>query len=109
MKQRVGLARAFVRNPKLILMDEPFSELDSFTAEELRRELIDIWQETKPTIVLVTHLISEAIELSDRIAVMSSSPGIIKKVFLNTLPRPRNLRSKEFFEMEDEIKKLIIW
>ncbi len=103
MRQRVGIARAFASNPSLLFMDEPFSELDSFTAEELRQELLNIWKERGTTIVMVTHIVEEAIELADRIAVMQSSPGRIEKIFINRLPRPRNKRSADFFTMEDAI------
>ena len=107
MRQRVGLARALVANPKVIFMDEPFSELDSFTAEELRQDLLKIWQEQKITIIMVTHLIEEALQLADRIAVLTSRPGKIEKIVHNSLPRPRHKRSKEFYDMEDELFSLI--
>ncbi len=103
MKQRVGIARAFATQPKIILMDEPFSELDSFIAQELREVLLDIWLKEKPTIVMVTHIIPEALELADRIAVMTSRPGTIEKLFTNDLARPRAKRSPEFFKFEDEV------
>ncbi len=104
MRQRVGLARAFAIEPKVIFMDEPFSALDSFTANALRGEFLQIWQSQKPTIIMVTHNIEEAIELGDRIAVISSRPAKIDHVFANTLPRPRQRRSSEFFNLEDEIE-----
>ncbi len=107
MKQRVGIARALVTNPKIIFMDEPFSALDSFTAEILRKEVLDIWNMSKTTIIMVTHLVSEALELSDRIAVLTSRPGKIEAVLQNPLSRPRQLRSEGFFKMEDKIKELI--
>lgn len=106
-KQRVGIARALVTNPKIIFMDEPFSALDSFTAEGLRKEVLDIWQQSKTTIVMVTHLISEALELSDRIAVLTSRPGKIEEVLQNPLSHPRQMRSDGFYKMEDKIKSLI--
>ena len=106
-KQRVGLARAFATNPKLLFMDEPFSALDSFTAKELREELLRVWQERQPTVVMVTHNISEAIELGDRIAVMSTHPGKIEKIVPNPLSRPRPMRGKEVFDLEDELYKLV--
>lgn len=106
-KQRVGIARAQVTNPKIIFMDEPFSALDSFTAESLRKEVLDIWQQSKTTIVMVTHLISEALELSDRIAILTPRPGMVEQVLENPLSRPRQLRSEGFFKMEDKIKELI--
>lgn len=107
MKQRVGLARAFATNPKIIFMDEPFSELDSFTAEELRHELLKMWQERKITIVMVSHNIEEVLELSDRIAVLTPTPGRIEKIVENSLPRPRNKRSQEFYRLYDELYKII--
>lgn len=107
MKQRVGIARALVTDPKVIFMDEPFSALDSFTAEELRQEILSIWEKTKITIVMVTHLIPEALELADRIAVLSSRPGTVEEVVKNNLPRPRKKRSADFFAMEDKLLELV--
>ncbi|MBI3630969.1 MAG: ABC transporter ATP-binding protein [Candidatus Sungbacteria bacterium] len=107
MRQRVGIARALATDPKIIFMDEPFSELDSFTADELRREVLQIWADTRPTIIMVTHLIGEAIELADRIAVLSSRPGSIKEIVPNHLVRPRARRSPEFWKMEDKLDSLI--
>lgn len=104
MKQRVGIARALSVDPQLIFLDEPLSELDSFTAEELRKDLISIHRDNpETTFVMVTHLISEALELGDRIAVLSPRPSSVQKIFHNKMERPRNKRSKEFFEMEDLI------
>lgn len=107
MKQRVGIARALAINPNILLLDEPFSSLDEFTADTLRKLLHKIWKKRKMTIILITHLIAEAIELSDRIAVLSSSPGHIETIVTNKLKYPRNLRSKEFFELEDALRSLI--
>ncbi len=103
LKQRVGIARALVRNPKIIFMDEPFSALDSFTAKILREEMLRLWHEEKRTIVMVTHNTEESLQLADRIAVMSSRPGTIEIIVENDLPRPRQLRTKEFFELEDKL------
>lgn len=107
MRQRVGIARALATDPKIIFMDEPFSELDSFTAEELRKEFLEIWGETKPTIIMVSHLIEEALELADRIAVLTPRPGRIEKIIINNLSRPRKKRSEDFYHLEDEITRLI--
>jgi ABC-type nitrate/sulfonate/bicarbonate transport system ATPase subunit len=107
MRQRVGFARALATNPKILFLDEPFSELDSFTAEELRTELSRIWTERRMTVVMVTHLIDEALELADRIAVLTPRPGHIEKIVVNTLPRPRAKRSADFFRLYDELYKLI--
>jgi NitT/TauT family transport system ATP-binding protein len=107
MKQRVGIARSLATGPNVLLLDEPFSSLDEFTAQILRGLLLDIWQRRKITIVLVTHLVTEAIELAGRIAVMTKAPGTIEKIIENNLTRPRDLRSSEFFTMEDKLVSLI--
>lgn len=107
MRQRAGIGRAFVSEPKIIFMDEPFSELDSFTAKELRQEFLRIWKEKHQTVIMVTHLIEEAIELADRIAVLTSMPGKIEKIIVNNLPRPREKRTQTFWQMEDELDELI--
>jgi len=107
MRQRVGIARAFISEPKIIFMDEPFSELDSFTAKELRQEFLRIWKEKHQTVIMVTHLIDEAIELADRIAVLTTIPGKIEKIIVNDLPRPREKRTQPFWQMEDKLNELI--
>lgn len=107
MKQRVGIARALVTNPKIIFLDEPFSELDSFTAKELRQMLLDIWQREKMTVIMVTHLTEEAVQLADRIAVMTERPGTIEKIIKNHLARPRLPRSQEFYDLQDQLYKLV--
>src|SRR3989344_5760171 len=107
MKQRVGIARALATNPKVMFLDEPFSELDSFTAEELRKELLKIWQERKMTIIMVSHIVEEAVELADRIAVLTPRPSRIEKLIINNLPRPRQKRTEEFFGLEDELYRVI--
>lgn len=107
MRQRVGLARAFVMKPQVIFMDEPFSELDTFTAEELRQELLDLWAEEKPTIIMVTHLIPEAVELADRVGVFTPRPGKLEALIVNDLPRPRPRRTQEVFALEDKLTELI--
>jgi len=106
-RQRVGLARAFVSRPKIIFMDEAFSELDSFTARELRTEFLQIWKQTRETVVMVTHLIEEAVQLSDRVAVMTPQPGRIELLADNGLPRPRKERSAPFHKLADRLYKSI--
>lgn len=103
MKQRVGLARAFVTRPEVIFLDEPFSELDFFTAESLRNTLLDLWKETGCTIVMVSHYIDEAVHLSDRIEVFSDRPSKIIASIKDELPRPRDYRSGPFFAKVDEV------
>lgn len=107
MKQRVGIARALAISPTVLLLDEPFSSLDEFTAENLRKLLVKIWQRRKITVVMVTHLISEALELSNKIAVMTKAPGTIEKVLENPLKRPRDRHCEEFFALEDKLLDII--
>ncbi len=103
MKQRVGLARAFVTKPEIIFLDEPFSELDFYTAQTLREVLLSMWREHGTTVVMVSHYIEEAVAMADRIAVFSQRPGTIAKIFENPLPRPRDPRGASFFTEEDKI------
>lgn len=107
MRQRVGIARALAPAPKIIFMDEPFSELDSFTAEELRHELLRIWLQRKLTVIMVTHLIDEALELADRVAVLTPLPGRIEKIIEMDFPRPRDKRSSQFYSMYDALYKIV--
>lgn len=107
MKQRVGIARALAVNPKIIFFDEPFSALDTFTANKLRLEVLKIWQERKITVVMVTHSVEEALFMSDRIAILTQRPAVIEKVVENPFPRPRNVHSREFVEMVDKISKMV--
>lgn len=107
MKQRVGIARSLSIDPNVLLLDEPFSSVDEFTAESLRDLLLKLWQKRKITIIMVTHLIREALEMADQIVVMTPRPGTVEKILKNDLKRPRNLRSGEFFKMEDKLRELI--
>lgn len=103
MKQRVALARTLAADPEIMLMDEPFGSLDSQTRCTLQNLLIDIWQETQKTILFVTHDIKEAIVLADRIIVMETNPGKIKKIINNNLERPRNRVSPEFAQLYETV------
>jgi NitT/TauT family transport system ATP-binding protein len=110
MKQRVGFARALAVEPKMLLMDEPFSALDALTAITLREELLDMWQGPDMpvhTMVMVTHIIEEAVELADRVIVMAATPGRIVADLKVTLPRPRDKRSEGFNVLTDRIFSLI--
>jgi NitT/TauT family transport system ATP-binding protein len=89
MKQRVAIVRALAWNPSILLMDEPFSALDEITRAQLQDDLLDLWSRERKTVVFVTHNISEAIYLADRVVVMSSHPGRIKSVLAPGLARPR--------------------
>ena len=110
MKQRVGLARALAVEPEILLMDEPFSSLDVLTSINLRDELVGIWSDKDVpvnTVVMVTHMIEEAIELADRVIVLSRRPGTIAGDIPIDLPRPREKREKAFTEYVDKIFSLI--
>ena len=89
MQQRVSIARALALDPQILLMDEPFGALDELTRIELQQELLRIWEVRRKTIVFVTHSISEALTLSDRIVLLAPDPGRIKRIFAVDLPRPR--------------------
>jgi len=116
MKQRVAIARALAVEPKMLLMDEPFSSLDHRTRDLLHMELQQIWLQTKKTIVFVTHSVEEALRLSDRIVIMSSQPGRIRRIIRVSLPRPRDffdpaiirLRTAILEDLEDELNKLAL-
>jgi NitT/TauT family transport system ATP-binding protein len=110
MRQRVGFARALVVEPEVLFMDEPFSALDVLTAENLRSELLELWQKkTIPTkaIFIVTHNIEEAVLLADRIIVLGRNPGVIRTDFKVTLPHPRDRKSEPFTQLVDYIYKVL--
>ena len=95
MRQRASICRALLCDPELLLMDEPFGALDAMTRDDLNLELARIWQDTKKTVVFVTHGISEAIFLSDRVVMMDRNPGRIIEILDIDLPRPRSLAVRE--------------
>jgi len=109
MQQRVGVARALAVNPELLLMDEPFSHVDTLVAESLRSELIDIFEQrgNPKSILIVSHDIKEVVYLSDRIIVLGGKPTQIKTIIENQLPRPRDYRSIDFLNMVDYIHDVI--
>jgi sulfonate transport system ATP-binding protein len=96
MAQRVAIARALVTQPALLLLDEPFSALDPFTKVSMHEHLLDIWADTRPTLLLVTHDVEEALVLSDRVVVLHGHPGRISQTLSVDLPRPRRRTSPEF-------------
>jgi NitT/TauT family transport system ATP-binding protein len=107
MRQRVAVARALALDPVLLLMDEPFGALDAQTRNMLQKELLDIWEETKKTIVFITHSVDEAVYLSDRIIVLTPRPGRICRIFEVPLSRPRDRTSVEFAQVRREVLDLI--
>ncbi|ARG98637.1 ABC transporter ATP-binding protein [Legionella micdadei] len=110
MRQRVGFARALVINPDVLLMDEPFSALDVLTAENLKSDLLKLWQEKKTNtngILLVTHNIEEAATLADRIIIFGSDPGYIRAELQVSLDQPRNPETEEFRDLVDKIYTLM--
>lgn len=108
MKQRVGIARALAVDPDILLLDEPFSALDAFTAERLRLDVLKGWEAEKRTMLMVTHLVEEAVEMADRIVVMTKRPGRIKAIVKVDLPRPRKTRSTAFYKLVDHVRDLVI-
>ncbi|MDB5601677.1 MAG: nitrate/sulfonate/bicarbonate transporter ATP-binding protein [Xanthobacteraceae bacterium] len=94
--QRVAIARALVPRPEVLLLDEPFSALDAFTRADLQDHLLDLWADSKPTLLLVTHDVEEAIVLADRVMVMRPHPGRVYDEIADDLPRPRDRQSAAF-------------
>src|SRR5207247_4651551 len=107
MKQRVGIARALAIDPEVILMDQAFSAIDEFTAECLRAEVAEIHNETQKTFLLVTHNLPEAIELADRILVLSARPAKVKSIVGVELERPRIQTDSEFVSIHRDIFALL--
>ncbi|NJD77942.1 MAG: ABC transporter ATP-binding protein [Candidatus Methanoperedens sp.] len=105
MKQRVGIARAYANNPKLLLMDEPFGALDAQTRNIMQGELLRIWEKEHISVLFVTHSVDEAVYLADRVVVMSARPGTVKEIFEIKIPRPRVRTGPAANAMRDQILK----
>jgi NitT/TauT family transport system ATP-binding protein len=109
MQQRVAICRALMRDPKVLLMDEPFGALDAMTREAMNLELMRVWSEEKKTVIFITHSIPEAVLLSDRVVVMSPRPGRISEIVSIDIDRPRNLEcmgTPRFGELCDHIRSI---
>ena len=109
-QQRIGVARALAADPEYLLMDEPFGALDAMTREALNLELLRIWRESQKTVLFVTHSISEAIFLSDRVVALTPRPGKIADTLTVNLPRPRRLetiQTQEFGRLAQHIRSLL--
>ena len=111
MQQRAGICRALARDPRILLMDEPFGALDALTRERMNMELQRIWQASRKTVVLITHSISESIFLADRVVVMSARPGRIMKELIVPIPRPRSfdtiVSNPAYAKLASEIRGLL--
>lgn len=103
MKQRVGIARALANDPSILLMDEPFGALDAQTRNQMQKELLRIWKETKKTVVFITHSVDEAVFLADRVVVMTTRPSKVKEIFQIKLVRPRDRADPEFLALRKRI------
>ena len=109
MLQRVVIARAFSTQPDLLLMDEPYGQLDLNLKYKLEDELLKLWEKTKTTVIFITHNIEEAVYLSDRILVLTNKPTHVKQELNNNLPRPRKVADKAFVKLRNEVTDLIRW
>ncbi len=107
MRQRVAIARALANDPDVLLMDEPFGALDAQTRNRMQKELLSLWEQTKKTIVFVTHSVDEAVYLSDRIVVLSPRPGSIREIITIPWSRPRDRTSAEFAEVRRRVLRMI--
>jgi NitT/TauT family transport system ATP-binding protein len=108
MRKRVAMAAALINNPRILLMDEPFGALDAQTKVIMQNELLKLWEQLRPSVLFITHDLDEAVALSDRVVIMTSSPGAVKDVFDVDLPRPRGnvqeiRHEQRFLDLQERI------
>ena len=109
MLQRVAIARAFATKPDLLLMDEPYGQLDIELRFKLEDELIKLWKKTGTTVLFITHNIEESVYLGEKILVLTNKPTKVKKFITDDLPRPRDIADPEFVKLRNEVTELIKW
>jgi sulfonate transport system ATP-binding protein len=109
MLQRTVIARAFATYPELLLMDEPYGQLDLDLRFKLEDELIKLWQKTKTTVIFITHNVEEAVYLGQRIMVLTNKPTKVKQILECDLPRPRDVASDDFVKVRNDVTELIRW
>jgi len=109
MLQRVSIARAFATEPELLLMDEPYGQLDIELRFKLEDELVKLWEMTKTTVIFITHNIEEAVYLGNKIMVLTNKHTTVKETLVNDLPRPRDIASPKFVELRNQVTELIRW
>ena len=109
MLQRVVIARAFAVKPDILLMDEPYGQLDVELRFRLEDELIKLWQKLGTTVIFITHNIEEAVYLSENVLVLTNKPTSIKSRLHNDLPRPRNVVEPDFIDLRNQVTELIKW
>jgi len=107
MQQRVAIARALAYNPAVLLMDEPFAALDAMTRDEMQKQLTEVWQATKKTVVYITHNVAEAVYLADQVLVLAPHPGTVKAELRLDLKRPRDPLSPEFVAAQRDLLGLL--
>ena len=109
MLQRVSIARAFATEPELLLMDEPYGQLDIELRFKLEDELVRLWQMTGTTVIFITHNIEEAVYLGENIMILTNKPTTVKERLANRLPRPRDIAAPEFVRLREQVTDLIRW
>jgi sulfonate transport system ATP-binding protein len=109
MLQRVSIARAFVTRPELLMMDEPYGQLDIDLRFKLEDELIKLWERTKTTVLFITHNIEESVYLGQNILVLTNKPTSIKEKIVDNLPRPRDIAAPEFVQLRHHVTEMIKW